>query len=98
MHVLACVIVKELLQLRQDRRMLRVILAAPVVQLLVFGFAVNTDVTHVPLLLVDQDRSVASRELRDRFVGSGYFELAGAEDVPAAIEPWLVTAARSSRG
>ena len=91
MHVLLRVIVKEFLQLRQDHRMIPVILVAPVVQILLFGFAVNTDVTHVPLVLVDQDRSAASRELVDRFVGSGYFELAGVEDGTDAVEDWLVT-------
>jgi ABC-2 type transport system permease protein len=90
-HVLLRVIVKEFLQLRQDHRMIPVIFVAPVVQILLFGFAVNTDVTNVPMLLVDQDRSAASRELVDRFVGSGYFELAGVEDGTDAVEEWLVT-------
>ena len=71
MHVLWRVIVKEFLQIRRDRRMIPVIFVAPVVQILVFGFAVNTDVTDVPTVLVDQDRSAASRDLVSRFVESG---------------------------
>ena len=91
MHVLWRVIVKEFLQIRRDRKMIPVIFVAPVVQILVFGFAVNTDVTDVPTVLVDQDRSAASRDLVSRFVESGYFELVGVEGQAAGIDRWLVT-------
>jgi ABC-2 type transport system permease protein len=91
MYVLFRIIVKEFLQLRQDRRMLPMLFLAPVVQIIVFGFAVNTDVTNVPLLLVDHDRTAASRELLRRFVGSGYFELVGIEEDDRRIDDWLVT-------
>jgi ABC-2 type transport system permease protein len=89
MYVLFRIIVKELLQLRQDRRMLPVLFVAPILQIVVFGFAVNTDVTNVPLVLVDRDRTAASRELVRRFTGSGYFELVGAEEEIGGIDPWL---------
>jgi len=91
MHALWRVIVKEFLQNRRDRRMVPMIFVAPVVQLVVFGFAVNTDVTDVPLLLVDQDRSAASRDLVARFVHSGYFELVGQAERAADADRWLVT-------
>ena len=91
MYVLYRVIVKELLQLAQDRRMLPVLFLAPIVQIVVFGFAVNTDVTNVPLVLVDRDRTSESRELVRRFTGSGYFELVGSEEEIDGIEPWLVS-------
>jgi ABC-2 type transport system permease protein len=90
-YVLWRVIVKEFLQLRQDKRMIPVIFVAPVIQITLFGFAVNTDVTNVPMVLVDQDRSAASRDLVSRFVGSGYFELVGVEERADAVEPWLVS-------
>jgi ABC-2 type transport system permease protein len=85
------VIVKELLQLRHDRKMLPVIFVAPVLQIVAFGYAVNTDVREVQVVLVDQDRSPRSRELVDRFVSSGYFTLVASEDTPRAIDPWLVS-------
>lgn len=91
MHTLWRVIVKEFLQLRQDRRMIPIILFAPIIQLVVFGFAVNTDVQDVPLVLVDQDHSAQSRELVDDFVRSGYFELAGVEQDMRAVDRWLLT-------
>lgn len=91
MYVLWRVVVKELQQLRRDVRMIPIIFVAPVIQVVLFGFAVNTDVNDVPLLLVDRDRSAASRALVDRFVGSGYFQLVGSVEELADVEPWLVT-------
>ena len=91
MHVLWRVIVKEFQQIRRDRRMIPVIFVAPVVQVIVFGFAVNTDVTDVPTVLVDQDRSTTSRDLASRFVQSGYFEIVATEERAEAVDRWLVT-------
>ena len=90
MHALLPVIVKEFLQLRQDRKMIPVLFIGPLAQLLALGYAANMDVRDVPLVLVDQDRSSASRALVDRFTGSGYFQLMGTEETAAAVEPWLV--------
>jgi ABC-2 type transport system permease protein len=90
MHELWAVIVKEFLQLRQDKKMIPAMVIGPVIQLLALGYAANLDVTHVPMVLVDQDRSPASRDLVERFTGAGTFDLVGAEDSPAAIDPWLV--------
>jgi ABC-2 type transport system permease protein len=91
MYVLWRVIVKELLQIRRDRRMIPVIFVAPIVMITIFGFAVNTDVSHVPMVLVDQDKSAASRDLVSRFVRSGYFELVGNEERAEDVDRWLVT-------
>lgn len=91
MHELLAVIRKELQQLRHDRKLIPVMVIGPIIQLLALGYAANLDVLRVPLLLVDQDRSAASRELVDHFTASGYFELVGSEDSPAAIDPWLLS-------
>jgi ABC-2 type transport system permease protein len=48
------------------------------------------DVTDVPMVLVDQDRTPQSRDLADRFVGSGYFDVVGSEPTTRSVEPWLV--------
>jgi ABC-2 type transport system permease protein len=90
-RVLWRVIVKEFLQIRRDRKMIPVIFVAPIVQITVFGFAVNTDVTNVPTVLVDQDKSATSRELVNRFVESGYFEVVGTADRATETDRWLVT-------
>jgi ABC-2 type transport system permease protein len=89
-HALLQVIVKEFLQLRQDKKMIPVMIVGPLMQLLALGFAANMDVHDIPLLVVDQDRSQQSRELVDRFTGSGYFDLVGEEDTASKVDPWLV--------
>ncbi|HEX6863743.1 MAG TPA: ABC transporter permease, partial [Thermoanaerobaculia bacterium] len=90
MSRLLAMIVKEFLQLRQDRKMIPAMIIGPLVQLLVLGYAANLDVSHVPMVLVDQDRTAASRDLVECFTGSGTFDLVGTEDTVGAIEPWLV--------
>ncbi len=67
---------KELIELKQDPRLFPVIIVAPIVQLTFLGYAASTDVKDVPVLVVDQDRSAASRELISRFDGSPNFTLA----------------------
>jgi ABC-2 type transport system permease protein len=84
------VILKEFLQLRQDRKMIPALIVGPLVQLVALGYAANLDVTHVPLLLVDSDHSVSSRALVERFEASGYFEIKGSEPTAEQAEPWLV--------
>jgi ABC-2 type transport system permease protein len=81
------VVRKELLQLRRDPRLFRLILVAPMIQLLVFGYAVSTDVRHTATFLVDQDRSPLSRELVDAFTASGYFDVVAASGAaPDAVK------------
>lgn len=90
MHVLIRVLVKELLQLRRDRRMIGMMVTGPLIQLVILGFAANLDVDDIPLLVVDRDRSAQSRDLVDRFVGSGYFQVVGVEESLNDVDPWLV--------
>ena len=89
-RVVRHVVVKELLQLRRDRKIIPALVLGPIAQVLALGYAANTDVRLVPLVLVDQDRTRASRALAERFTASGWFRLAGAVDSPGAIEDWLV--------
>jgi len=89
-RVLWRVIVKEFQQLRRDRRMIPILFIAPAVQIFLFGYAVNTDVHDVPVVLVDLDHTAASRALWDRFAASGHFILAGTQTSTRGIEDWLV--------
>jgi ABC-2 type transport system permease protein len=68
---------KELLELRQTPRLLFILLVAPIIQLTVLGYAATTDITHVPIVVVDADRSPRSRELVERFSASPYFSVVG---------------------
>lgn len=52
-----------------------VIFLMPIIQLLVFGYAVTTDVKNIATLVYDLDNSIATRELVSRFVKSGYFNV-----------------------
>ena len=71
---------KELLQVFRDPRLVRMVLVAPVVQLLAFGYAVSTDVRNTSTFVVDQDHTQASRDLTATFFSSGYFRPVGASD------------------
>ena len=66
---------KELRQILRDRRTLLILLFVPAFFLLVYGYALNFDVRHVRLAVLDHDRSSASRALVSSFVNSGYFDL-----------------------
>ena len=68
---------KELLQLRRDRLTLAMMAVMPVVLLLLFGYAINTDVRHIPTLVDDHDRSAASRDLARRMEATGFYDLVG---------------------
>ena len=70
---LKTILLKELIQIRRDPRMMAVILAVPVIQSLVFGYAVTTDVRNISTAIYDLDRTTVSRDLLSRFTGSGYF-------------------------
>ena len=68
---------KELIQLRRDRLTLAMMAALPVAQLLLFGYAIDTDVRHIPTVIYDQDRSAQSRDFAQRMRSTGFYDLAG---------------------
>src|SRR5215213_7294972 len=74
---IAVILRKEFIQTLREPRMRILLFVPPIVQLLVFGFAVNLDVDHTTIAWMDMDRSPLSRELRARFDGSGRFEVVG---------------------
>jgi ABC-2 type transport system permease protein len=64
---------KEFLELRRDPRLFGIVILAPIIQLTLLGYAASTDVRNVPMLVVDEDQSAASRELVERFDASDSF-------------------------
>jgi len=68
---------KELRQTLRDPRAARIIFLAPIIQLLLFGYAVTTDIRDTPTMIHDQDHSASSRELVQAVTASGYFRIAG---------------------
>jgi ABC-2 type transport system permease protein len=69
------IIAKEFLQLWRDRLALTLALFVPVAMLFIFGWAINTDVKHVPTVVFDQSGSVEARTLLEALVNSQYFDV-----------------------
>jgi ABC-2 type transport system permease protein len=67
---------KETLHLLRDRQTLAILLLFPVVQVLIFGFAVRTDVRDIAIAVVDPTPDVATQELRERIAASDRFHVA----------------------
>ncbi|HUF47189.1 MAG TPA: ABC transporter permease [Vicinamibacterales bacterium] len=80
---------KEFLELRRTPRLFGLVLVAPVIQLTMLGYAATTDVRDVPVVIVDGDRSPASRRLLERFQASGHFRIVGEETRYGNVTPWL---------
>jgi ABC-2 type transport system permease protein len=66
---------KEFRQIRRDKRILGVLLFIPALMLLMFGYALNFDVKHTALAVLDEDRSATSREFARQFWNSEFFDL-----------------------
>lgn len=67
---------KEGLQIMRDRRTLALVFIMPIMQLLLLGYAATSDVRNIPLAMLDQDKSPASRKLLDSFRTADYFRQA----------------------
>lgn len=69
------IFIKEFIQIRRDPPSLAIAIAMPLMMLLLFGYAVNTDIDHLPTVVWDQDNSEASRDLVQSFANTQYFDL-----------------------
>jgi ABC-2 type transport system permease protein len=70
------VVWKEVIQISRDRRMFGMILLMPLLELIIFGYVVATDITNIDLAVCDYDQSTESRSYIDQLVRSGYFRIA----------------------
>ena len=66
---------KEFIQALREPRMRVLLFLPPILQSIIFGFAVNLDVDHARIAWMDMDRTPASRDLRERFEGSARFDV-----------------------
>ncbi len=82
---------KEARELLRDPIYLGLAFVIPMMMLLLFGFGFILDVKHLPLVFEDHDGSPWSRDYRDRFVHSEYFDLIGVLTSHAEVEEWLRT-------
>jgi len=87
---------KEFLQALREPRMRVVMFVPPLVQLILFGYAVNLDVDHARIAWMDQDRTPQSRDLLAAFQGPGRFEIAATpergSEIPALLDGGKVQA------
>ena len=80
------VAVKELRQIRRDRRTMLILVFIPAFFLFLYGYALNFDIRHISLAVEDRDDSAESRSLIASFVESTYFDIAGTVTSPAEAD------------
>jgi len=72
---LRALLIKEFIQMRRDRLTFAMMVVMPIVQLLLFGFAINTDVKHLSTIVFDQSLQQEGRDLLSAFQASEYFNI-----------------------
>jgi ABC-type multidrug transport system ATPase subunit/ABC-type multidrug transport system permease subunit len=68
---------KEFIQMRRDRFTLGMMIGLPAIQLLLFGFAIRTEVRHLPTVVLDESRTTESRAFVDAIRNTGNFDIVG---------------------
>jgi ABC-2 type transport system permease protein len=85
--------VKELIQLRRDRITFATMIFIPLVQLMLFGYAINTDPKHLPTAVLIQDDSVFARSFMAGLRTSGYFDLRSVAQSEEELDHLLLSGA-----
>lgn len=80
------VLVKEFIQLTRDRLTYALILAMPVVQLLLFGYAINNDPHHLPTAVLVQDQGAMARSTLGALTRSDYFDITETARTPGELD------------
>ncbi|WP_433851130.1 ABC transporter permease [Stenotrophomonas nitritireducens] len=91
------VMVKELRQMARDRMTLAMMIGIPTLQLLLFGYAINLDVRHLPAAVADQADTVGSRALVQDMLSTGVIEPVAAARTPQELQA-LIRAGRIEVG
>jgi len=84
---LAAFMVKELHHILRDRQTLVVLLLLPLAMVVLFGFALRSEIEDIRVVVVDPSPDYATLALRTRFAGNGRFEVVGVAPTPASVEP-----------
>ena len=80
---------KEFIQMRRDRLTLGIMVGVPVIQLMLFGFAIQTDVRHIPTVVLDESRTPTSRDVIAAFENTGNFRIVGHVDGRRELDAWI---------
>ncbi|MDX1377967.1 MAG: ABC transporter permease [Anaerolineales bacterium] len=83
---LSSIIRKEFIQIFRDPRTLGMIIVIPIIQLFLLGYSATNDVRNIPLAVMDQSRSMESRELLDAYKAADYFRISFTVQSEAEIE------------
>ena len=83
------IVIKEFRQTLREKRTRVLLIMPPLIQLLIFGFAVNMDVESARIAWSDMDRTPESRDLLARFSGSGRFEVLATPQSEAEVQSLL---------
>ncbi len=80
---------KEFIQLRRDRLTLAMMVGVPAIQLVLFGFAIQTEVRHIPTVVLDESRTPESRSLVRALANTGSFDLVGEVRSRTELAEWI---------
>ena len=83
------IVIKEFIQLKRDRLTFGMIVGIPVIQLLLFGFAINSDPKSLPTAVLSQDNSQYARTIVAALQTSGYFRLVQQVSTEAQVDDLL---------
>ena len=83
------VMIKEFKQLTRDRLTYAMMLAIPIIQLLLFGYAINSEPRHLPTAMLVQEDSVFARSITAALKNSGYFDLVAQARTPAQLDDMI---------
>jgi ABC-2 type transport system permease protein len=86
---LKSMLIKEFIQALRNPRMRFILFLPPLIQLIVFGYAANTDIRNISLAVYDMDNSPGSREMIENFASSGYFRIFQRAAHPHEIRRWM---------
>ncbi|HYJ03493.1 MAG TPA: ABC transporter permease [Chthoniobacterales bacterium] len=86
---LGAILFKEFITVLRDPMTLFFMLFPPLIEMIAFGYAIDTDVKHMPMVILNEDRTVESRRFLDRFVNTETFRIVGevqsVEEMASAI-------------
>ena len=83
------IVLKEFIQMRRDRLTFGMMVGIPMIQLILFGYAINSNPKHLPTAVYAADNSVFSRTLIWGLRNSSYFDITREAHGPAEIQNWL---------
>jgi len=82
-------LVKEFTQLHRDRAVLSIVLVMPIIQLLLYGYAVNADPHHIKTAVLVEDQGPFSRAVLSAIQNSGYFDIVETAHSPAELDKMM---------